>query len=166
MCLYFQVENVSRFLYFVNNEEASLQFVYQRQKLDVFLKEITGLTKRTQSNYLKSLKRFLNFHTDRTNLHSMDADLHEECTEYSRVLTSTLRLLSKQAKKEIFQKRFDYCSCINGHLLHGPLISSCCNLSTFNTGAFTKILVSHITFFTLLFFSQARLSDGRKCVDN
>ncbi|CAL8239659.1 unnamed protein product [Gadus morhua 'NCC'] len=100
-----EVENVSRFLYFVNNEEASLQFVYQRQKLDVFLKEITGLTKRTQSNYLKSLKRFLNFHTDRTNLHSMDADLHEECTEYSRVLTSTLRLLSKQAKKEIFQKR-------------------------------------------------------------
>lgn len=40
---------------------------------------------------------------------------------------------------------------MNGHLLPGPLISACCNLSTCNTGAFTKILVSHITFFTLLF---------------
>lgn len=109
------------------------------------------MTKRTQSNYLKSLKRFLTFHTSSTNLYSTDAELHEECKEYCRVLTSTLRLLRKQAKKEQVQKRFDYCGCVNGHLLPGPLISACCNLSICNTGAFTKILVSHITFFTLLF---------------
>ncbi|XP_072563868.1 uncharacterized protein [Paramormyrops kingsleyae] len=53
------VENVSRFMFFVNPEEPSLEFLREREKTKLFFRELTeaGLTRQTQVNYMKSLKR-------------------------------------------------------------------------------------------------------------
>ena len=56
---YFQVENVSRYLYYVNPEKPSLQFVHNREKLRQYLLDLSeaSMKKQTQQNYLKGLRR-------------------------------------------------------------------------------------------------------------
>ncbi|XP_030269454.1 uncharacterized protein LOC115579891 isoform X2 [Sparus aurata] len=63
------------------------------------------LKKQTQKNYLKSLKRFLNYHTVSTNLRKMDMALHTECMEFIEYIGSLQREISKHVGKEITQKR-------------------------------------------------------------
>ena len=56
-----EVENVSRYLYFVNPETPSLKFVNDRENLRKYLLELSEakLKKQTQQTYLKSLKRLV-----------------------------------------------------------------------------------------------------------
>ncbi|XP_030274546.1 uncharacterized protein LOC115582623 [Sparus aurata] len=102
-----EVENVARYLYYADSKAPSLQFVNDREKLREYLRALSEakLKKQTQQNYLKSLKRFLNYHTVSTNLRKMDKVLHKECTEFIEYIGSLQREISKHVGKEITQKR-------------------------------------------------------------
>lgn len=102
-----EVENVARFLYYVDPQAPSLEFVRNRDKISQYLRELSEarLTKQTQQNYLKSLKRFLKYHTINTNLRHEDQPLFEDCKHFIDFLGSLQKCNSKQVSKEITQKR-------------------------------------------------------------
>ncbi|XP_065151081.2 uncharacterized protein [Paramisgurnus dabryanus] len=101
-----EVENVARFLYYMNPKEPCLLFVRNRPKTKQYLRDLSEakLTKSTQLNYLKSLKRFLTYHTMNTNLEYEDERLHDECTLFIEYIGS---LQKKCSDEEITQKRND-----------------------------------------------------------
>ncbi|KAF0022190.1 hypothetical protein F2P81_025556 [Scophthalmus maximus] len=94
---------------YVNPERPSLQFVNNREKLRQYLRDLSEakLKKQTQQNYLKSLKRFLHFHTVQTNLRHEDEALHTECKHFIDFIGSLQKVTSKLVGKEITQKRHD-----------------------------------------------------------
>ena len=102
-----EVDTVSRYLYFADPTEPSLKFVNDREKLRDFLGQQAkaGYKAQTSGNYIKCLKRFLEFHLTRTGLRQDDRELYKKCTLYLSFLTSSQSVLSKQASKEIVQKR-------------------------------------------------------------
>ncbi|KAG7455566.1 hypothetical protein JOB18_000383 [Solea senegalensis] len=102
-----EVENVSRYLYYVDSLAPSLEFVRNREKLREYLRRLSEakLKKQTQLNYLKSLKRFLLYHTVNTNLRQDDQDLHAECKHFIEYIGSVQKSCSKLVSKEITQKR-------------------------------------------------------------
>ncbi|KAL7825647.1 hypothetical protein SRHO_G00340400 [Serrasalmus rhombeus] len=104
-----EVENVARFLYFMDPQQASLLFVRQHEKSrEYFLKlSEAGLSKQTVQNYIKSVKRFLKFHTGSTDLCFTDRVLHEDCKNYISFLDNIQMATSKQVSKETTRKRFD-----------------------------------------------------------
>ncbi|KAL7825014.1 hypothetical protein SRHO_G00342260 [Serrasalmus rhombeus] len=104
-----EVENVARFLYFMDPQQASLLFVRQHEKSrEYFLKlSEAGLSKQTVQNYIKSVKRFLKFHTGSTDLCFTDRVLHEDCKNYISFLDNIQTATSKQVSKETTRKRFD-----------------------------------------------------------
>ncbi|KAG9261351.1 hypothetical protein AMEX_G24872 [Astyanax mexicanus] len=104
-----EVENVARFLYYMDPQQASLQFVRQHEKTrEYFLKlSEAGLCKQTVQNYIKSVKRFLNFHVGSTNLCFEDRVLHADCQNYVLFLSNIQTVTSKQVSKETTRKRFD-----------------------------------------------------------
>ena len=104
-----EVENVARYLYSAVPDMPSLQFVYNRQNIQDYLRKLSeaSLKKRTQQNYLKSLKRFLSFHTVISNLQNEDEELYKECKEFIALIGSLQQILAMHSKKEITQKRFD-----------------------------------------------------------
>ncbi|KAA0712515.1 hypothetical protein E1301_Tti019089 [Triplophysa tibetana] len=104
-----EVENVSRFLHFMDPKQPSLLFVRNREKSKLFLRELTEakLTKQTQLNYLKSLKRFLQYHTVNTDLIHSDEQLHKDCKHFIEYIGSLQKGCSKLVSKEIVQKRHD-----------------------------------------------------------
>lgn len=55
------MENVARFMYYVDPARPSFLFVQQREKLQEYLRKLSEakLSKQTQLNYLKSLKRLV-----------------------------------------------------------------------------------------------------------
>lgn len=59
--LSFQVENVARFLHFMDPKQPSLLFVRDREKTKQYLRELSEakLTRQTQLTYLKSLRRLV-----------------------------------------------------------------------------------------------------------
>uniref|UniRef100_A0A8C5AY97 Uncharacterized protein n=2 Tax=Gadus morhua TaxID=8049 RepID=A0A8C5AY97_GADMO len=101
-----EVDTVSRYLYFADPTEPSLKFVNDREKLRDFLGQQAkaGYKAQTSGNYIKCLKRFLEFHLTRTGLRQDDGELYKQCTLYLSFLTSSQSVLSKQASKEIVQK--------------------------------------------------------------
>ncbi|XP_076579912.1 uncharacterized protein LOC143316080 [Chaetodon auriga] len=102
-----EVENVARYLYSFDPQQPSLQFVRNREKIRQYLCELSRakLTKQTQMNYLKSLKRFLMYHTINTNLRREDQTLHGDCKDFIDYIGSLQKSFSKQVSKEITQKR-------------------------------------------------------------
>ncbi|XP_055038962.2 uncharacterized protein [Misgurnus anguillicaudatus] len=99
-----EVENVARFLYYMNPKEPSLLFVKNRQKTKQYMSELSDakLTKSTQLNYLKSLKRFLTYHTMNTNLEYEDERLHDDCKLFIKYIGS---LQKRCSDEEITKKR-------------------------------------------------------------
>ncbi|CAK6977843.1 uncharacterized protein LOC121611917 [Scomber scombrus] len=95
------------FLYYVDPQAPSLEFVRNRDKIRQYLRELSKatLTKQTQQNYLKSLKRFLLYHTVNTNLRHHDPALYEDCEHFIEFLGSLQKCCSKQVSKEITRKR-------------------------------------------------------------
>ncbi|KAJ8367209.1 hypothetical protein AAFF_G00324220 [Aldrovandia affinis] len=104
-----EVENVARFLYFMDPQQPSLEFVRDREKSKLFFRQLTEakLSKQTVQNYHKSLKRFLVYHTHSTNLRHEDATLHGDCRHFIDYIGVQQKCLSKQVSKEITQKRHD-----------------------------------------------------------
>ncbi|XP_041799710.1 uncharacterized protein LOC121611295 isoform X2 [Chelmon rostratus] len=101
-----EVDNVARFLYYADPQAPSLEFVRNREKISQYLRELSEakLTKQTQQNYLKSLKRFLSYHTVNTNLRHVDRPLFEDCKHFIEFIGSLQKCCPKQVSKEITQK--------------------------------------------------------------
>nr|XP_023668575.1 uncharacterized protein LOC111844373 [Paramormyrops kingsleyae] len=102
-----EVENVSRFMFFVNPKEPSLEFVREREKTKLFFRELTeaGLSRQTQVNYMKSLKRFLKYHTVATDLRRDDIALWNEARFFVEYLGSLQQSCAKLVSKEMTQRR-------------------------------------------------------------
>lgn len=90
-----------------NPKAPSLQFVNDRENIGQYLRDLSEakMKKRTQQNYLKSLKRFSVFLTVQTNLRNEDLPLHKECQHFIAFNDSLQHILAKHSKKEITQKR-------------------------------------------------------------
>ncbi|XP_072563309.1 uncharacterized protein [Paramormyrops kingsleyae] len=101
------VENVSRFMFFVNPEEPSLEFLREREKTKLFFRELTeaGLSRQTQVNYMKSLKRFLKYHTVATDLRRDNIALWNEAMFFVEYLGSLQQSSAKLVSKEMTQRR-------------------------------------------------------------
>ncbi|KAF4070730.1 hypothetical protein AMELA_G00276870 [Ameiurus melas] len=104
-----EVEDVARFLCYMDPRAPSLEFVRDREKTQQFFRELTGvgLSKQTQLNYMKSLKRFLTYQTISTNLRHDDNDLHTDCREFIDFLGLLQKWCCKNISKEISQKRHE-----------------------------------------------------------
>ncbi|KAL7886905.1 hypothetical protein AOLI_G00046260 [Acnodon oligacanthus] len=65
-----EVENVGRFMYYMNPKRPSLLFVRQQEKTREYSNKLSeaGLCKQTVQFYVKSVKRFLKFHVGSTSL--------------------------------------------------------------------------------------------------
>ncbi|XP_038583408.1 uncharacterized protein LOC119909307 isoform X2 [Micropterus salmoides] len=102
-----EVENVARFLYYMDPQCPSLDFVRNREKTKEYLHELSEakLKTQTQLNYLNSLKRFLTYHTVYTNLRNEDEKLHEDCRQFIEYTVSLLKSCSEKVSKEITQAR-------------------------------------------------------------
>ncbi|XP_051809492.1 uncharacterized protein LOC110945292 isoform X2 [Acanthochromis polyacanthus] len=102
-----EVDNVARFLFFMDPAEPSLMFVREREKTQEYLRKLSDakLGNRTQLNYLKSLKRFLNHRITNTDMFRTDAGLHNEAKQYTDFIGSLQKQLAKGISKEIVAKR-------------------------------------------------------------
>ncbi|XP_049425575.1 uncharacterized protein LOC125884641 [Epinephelus fuscoguttatus] len=102
-----EVENVARVLFYMDPAQPSLQFVRDREKTKEYIRQLSEaqLTKQTQVNYLKSLKRFLHYHTVSTNLLFNDPDLHSHAKHYMEFIGALQTQLSKGVSKEVVAKR-------------------------------------------------------------
>ncbi|XP_015256443.1 PREDICTED: uncharacterized protein LOC107101878 [Cyprinodon variegatus] len=101
------VDNVARYLYYMDPNEPSLHFVLNKEKTQQYLRDLTeaGLMKQTQINYLKNLKCFLKFHTYHTDLKKKDPDLHGHCVDFIEFLGLQQGTCAKQVSKEVVRKR-------------------------------------------------------------
>ncbi|XP_058842444.1 uncharacterized protein LOC117419728 isoform X2 [Acipenser ruthenus] len=103
-----EVDNVARFLYFMDPQEPGLQFVRDMEKTRSFFTKLShiGLKKQTVANYLKNLKRFLRYIIYNTTLRSTDTLLHRDCRAYRSDLGDFQKSIGKQMSKEITGKRY------------------------------------------------------------
>ncbi|KAI9531485.1 hypothetical protein NQZ68_040492 [Dissostichus eleginoides] len=104
-----EVENVSRFMYYIDAQEPSLQFVMERVKTQEYIRLLTvaGLSPLTITNYLKSVKRFLKYHTVNTELRKNNAVLHADCKFFMEFIGSLQTVTSKKVSKVITQQRHE-----------------------------------------------------------
>ncbi|XP_077567854.1 uncharacterized protein LOC144192892 isoform X2 [Stigmatopora nigra] len=102
-----EVENVARFLYYMDPTRPSLLFVRDREKVQEYLRKLSeaNLTKRTQLNYLKNLKRFLLYQTNNTNLYMKDKPLCIDAKMYVDFIGCLQKQLNKGVSKEIIAVR-------------------------------------------------------------
>ncbi|XP_066531555.1 uncharacterized protein [Hoplias malabaricus] len=98
-----EVENVARFLYFMDPEQPSLLFVRQPERTKEYFNNLSevGLSKQTVQNYIKSVKRFLNYHIGRTDLGFTDLQLCNDCQQYNALLSDMQAAMPKHVSKEV-----------------------------------------------------------------
>lgn len=87
--------------------QLSLEFVRNREKTTEYIRQlkVAGQSNQTQLNYLKSLKRFLNYHITNTDLYASDPDLYQHAKMYLDFIKSKSKELNKGAGKEGVAKR-------------------------------------------------------------
>nr|XP_055049520.1 uncharacterized protein LOC129435035 [Misgurnus anguillicaudatus] len=103
-----EVENVSRFMYYMNSKEPELLFVRDVEKVRQYFNVLTEakLAKQTVLNYWKSLNRFMKYTLTSTNLFIKDKILYDECKAFIEPLNGIRNGMSKQINKELTQKRY------------------------------------------------------------
>ncbi|XP_072563858.1 uncharacterized protein [Paramormyrops kingsleyae] len=91
----------------MNPLKPSLEFVREREKARLFFRELSeaGLSGQTQANYLKSLKRFLKYHTVITDLRHDSRGLWNNAKFFMEELNSLQLSCAKLVTKEISQRR-------------------------------------------------------------
>ncbi|XP_041111404.1 uncharacterized protein LOC121318606 [Polyodon spathula] len=101
-----EVDNVARFLYFMDAQEPGLQFVRDIEKTRSFFTKLShiGLKKQTVTNFLKNLKRFLRYIIYNTTLSSTDTLLYRDCRAFRSDLRDLQKSISKQVSEEITGK--------------------------------------------------------------
>lgn len=141
----FQVDNVARFLFYMDPSAPSLAFVLEKEKTKQYIRDLSeaNLMKQTQINYLKNIKvcsslsafivdqntdicillhhktlffSFLKFHTYNTNLKLTDLVMHGHCEDFIKFLDLQQAKCSTLVSKEITRKRqVDFFSSLSMH---------------------------------------------------
>ncbi|XP_071987848.1 uncharacterized protein [Engystomops pustulosus] len=102
-----EVENISRYLYFMDNMKPSLKFLYNIRKTNEYftlLLEI-GNTNQTVYNYLKSIKRYVRYLTEGTDMALYDREIHHAASVFKSQLNIFQNRLSKGISKETILKK-------------------------------------------------------------
>ncbi|XP_053490615.1 uncharacterized protein LOC128613647 isoform X2 [Ictalurus furcatus] len=89
-----KVEHVARFLHFMDPTAPSLEFVRQCERIQEYVRKLTVIkvSRNTVRNYLNSIKRFLKYHAENTDLSFRDKDLYDDsvaCIHFLRYLQSS-----------------------------------------------------------------------------
>ncbi|XP_056408788.1 uncharacterized protein LOC130316815 [Hyla sarda] len=102
-----EVENVARFLYYMDNEKPSLKFIYNIQKTNKYFAKLLdiGNTNQTVFNYMKNLKRFISYLMDATDLSITDKEAYNVASVYLGQLRVFQKRLSKGISKENIAKK-------------------------------------------------------------
>ncbi|XP_075049795.1 uncharacterized protein LOC142109512 [Mixophyes fleayi] len=104
-----EVENVARYLYFMDPVNVSMDFVTNIEKTNLFFNKLRelGLCNQTIFNYLKNLRRFIGYKTTATNVAANDPPLFQACVHFLNVTNAIRKKLSKGVSKERVVKRFN-----------------------------------------------------------
>ncbi|XP_073525151.1 uncharacterized protein [Phyllobates terribilis] len=102
------VEDVSRFLYFINNRRVSLNFATEIEKTRLFFKDLQdlGLCNQTVTNYLKHVRRFVHYLLFATGLKNENENLFKAMKYFRNVTADIQKTLSKGIAKEVVGKRY------------------------------------------------------------
>ncbi|CAJ0926988.1 unnamed protein product, partial [Ranitomeya imitator] len=103
-----EVENVARFLYYMDPEQVTLNFVLDIERAISFFNKLEDLklTSQTICNYLKHLKRFIHHQLRATNLAHENCELYNAFKIFKGVTKDIQTRLSKGISKEIVVRRY------------------------------------------------------------
>ncbi|XP_041441915.1 uncharacterized protein LOC108704569 isoform X5 [Xenopus laevis] len=130
-----EVENLARFLYFMNPQDANLAFVKDIQRTnEFFLKLQEIVSHQTVFTYLKHVRRFVKFQIDNTNLFATDLSMHNACNNFMKATDALQKRISKGISREVVKKRYDSLT----HKMKTP--EDCRRLLSTAKGTFLKAL--------------------------
>ncbi|KAM4048864.1 uncharacterized protein ACNLHF_015622 [Anomaloglossus baeobatrachus] len=97
-----EVENVARFLYYMDNNSPSLKFVYNIEKTNDYFSMLLeiGNTHQTVFNYLKNVKLFIYYSLNATSLAYKDKETYQAANTFFLQLGVFQKRLSKGISKE------------------------------------------------------------------
>ncbi|KAM4048968.1 uncharacterized protein ACNLHF_026442 [Anomaloglossus baeobatrachus] len=103
-----EVENVARFLYYMNPQRANLEFVKDIEKANFFFTKLRELSLANQTvfNYLKNIRRFMTYQMRGTNLSAQRPQLFQSCNFFMGVTEDIQKRLSKGVSREVVSKRY------------------------------------------------------------
>ncbi|XP_077128584.1 uncharacterized protein LOC143790632 isoform X2 [Ranitomeya variabilis] len=103
-----EVENVARFLYFMDPEQVTLNFVLNIERANKFFNKLQDLKLASQTifNYLKHLKRFIQHQLRATNLAHENRELYNAFKIFKGVTKTIQARLSRGISKEVVGKRY------------------------------------------------------------
>ncbi|XP_063814060.1 uncharacterized protein LOC135054707 [Pseudophryne corroboree] len=103
-----EVENVSRYLYFMDPQEACMDFVKDIVKTNMFFTKLKniGLKSQTLCGYLKNIRRFVYYHTTATNMGVEEPHLYHACIRFLGAIRVIQKNLSKSVSRESIAKRY------------------------------------------------------------
>ncbi|XP_040273896.1 uncharacterized protein LOC120989698 [Bufo bufo] len=102
-----EVEDVARFLYFMNPMCVNMSFVKDIKRVNQFFTKLKGiLMSQTMFNYLKHIRRFVNFQMKSTNLHVRKPSLFKACSFFLKVTEDIQKRLRKGISREVVRKRY------------------------------------------------------------
>ncbi|KAM4040822.1 uncharacterized protein ACNLHF_012092 [Anomaloglossus baeobatrachus] len=103
-----KVENVSRFLYFMDKRRVSLNFAKKIEKARSFFKKLKdiGLCNQTASNYLKHVRRFVHYLLSATDVTRQNRKLYKIMKYFKKVIMDIQKTFSKGIAKEVVSKRY------------------------------------------------------------
>ncbi|XP_056405119.1 uncharacterized protein LOC130297006 isoform X2 [Hyla sarda] len=101
-----EVENVARFLYFVNPESTDLDWIRDIEKVHAFFTQLRDqlLSEQTVLNYLKGVRRILRYQIRATNLPVHRPRLFQSCRHLCLVIDDLQKGLSKGVSREVVRK--------------------------------------------------------------
>ncbi|PIO14076.1 hypothetical protein AB205_0098570 [Aquarana catesbeiana] len=100
-----EIEDVARFLYFMNPKRVNLHFVKDIGKVNTFISLKRHLKNRTISGYLKHVRRFVTYQVKGTNLSVKDPELFQHCTFFMNITDDIQNRIMKLVSRENVGKR-------------------------------------------------------------
>ncbi|XP_056408790.1 uncharacterized protein LOC130348958 isoform X1 [Hyla sarda] len=103
-----EVEDVARFLFYMNPKTVNLQFVKDVEKANSFFTKLRDLNLANQTifNYLKHVRRFMTYQLRSTNLFTKHPTLYKSCDFFHKVTEDIQKRLSKGISREVVSKRY------------------------------------------------------------
>ncbi|XP_073494308.1 uncharacterized protein [Phyllobates terribilis] len=102
-----EVEDVARFLFYMNPKVANLDFVKDVEKVNSFFTKLRDLNLANQTifNYLKHVRRFMTYNVRAANLFEKKCALFRSCEFFMTVTEDIQKRLSKGISREVVSKR-------------------------------------------------------------
>ncbi|XP_073539389.1 uncharacterized protein [Phyllobates terribilis] len=102
-----EVEDVARFLFYMNPKVVNLDFVKDVEKVNSFFTKLRDLNLANQTifNYLKHVRRFMTYNVRASNLFEKKRALFRSCEFFMTVTEDIQKRLSKGISREVVSKR-------------------------------------------------------------